>query len=57
VTVSRIREGLVIGEDLDEVFSAAVIEGGPERRDVARRHSDEETVGIWKEKRSRGLGL
>ena len=50
----------VFGDDFDKLFGASVVEGGPERRDVLggeRGHSGEETVGVWKKKRSRGLGL
>jgi hypothetical protein len=42
------------------LFGAAVVERGPEGRDVLggeREHSGEETVRVWKKKRSRGLGL
>jgi hypothetical protein len=37
-TLGRIGENIGVGEDLNKVFSATVVESGPERRDVAWRH-------------------
>jgi hypothetical protein len=55
-----LREIDVFDNELNELLGASVVERGRERRDVLGRergHSGEETVGVWRKKRSRGLGL